>query len=55
MSPAEIVEHFYACINEKELQQLDEYISQDACFYDYTFIKPFQGKKVCISTILLII
>ncbi|KAK2425939.1 hypothetical protein QL285_024665 [Trifolium repens] len=45
MSPAEIVEHFYACINEKELQQLDEYISQDACFYDYTFIKPFQGKK----------
>jgi hypothetical protein len=55
MSPAEIVEHFYTCINEKELEQLDEYISQDACFYDYTFIKPFQGKKVCISTILLII
>lgn len=53
MSPAEIVDHFYICINEKELKQLDEYISQDACFYDYTFINPFQGKKVCISTILL--
>ncbi|AES94025.2 SnoaL-like domain protein [Medicago truncatula] len=45
MSPAEIVDHFYTCINEKELKQLDEYISQDACFYDYTFINPFQGKK----------
>ncbi|CAL5187511.1 unnamed protein product [Lathyrus oleraceus] len=45
MSPAEIVDHFYTCINEKELQQLDECISQDACFYDYTFINPFQGKK----------
>ncbi|CAK8539358.1 unnamed protein product [Lathyrus sativus] len=45
MSPAEIIDHFYTCINEKELQQLDECISQDACFYDYTFINPFQGKK----------
>lgn len=51
MSPTEIVDHFYTCINEKELQQLDECIYKDACFYDYTFINPFQGKKVCISFI----
>ncbi|KAL6498022.1 hypothetical protein OROGR_028419 [Orobanche gracilis] len=44
-SPAEIVDHFYTCINDKELRKLDECISQDACFDDYTFIKPFQGKK----------
>lgn len=52
-SPAETVYHFYTCINEKEIRQLDECISQDACFDDYAFIKPFQGKKVCISTTLL--
>lgn len=54
LPPAEIVDHFYTCINEKELQQLDACISQDASFYDYSFIKPFQGKKVCTSTILQI-
>ncbi|KAK7406116.1 hypothetical protein VNO78_07733 [Psophocarpus tetragonolobus] len=45
LSPADTVSHYYACINNKQLQQLDEYISQDACFDDYAFTKPFQGKK----------
>ncbi|XP_061356354.1 uncharacterized protein LOC133300781 [Gastrolobium bilobum] len=44
-SPAETVDRFYTCINEKELRQLGECISQDACFDDCAFIKPFQGKK----------
>ncbi|XP_027362582.1 uncharacterized protein LOC113870183 [Abrus precatorius] len=44
LSPTEIVDEFYTCINEKELRHLREYISEDACFDDYTFTAPFQGK-----------
>lgn len=54
-SPAETVEQFYTCINEKNIQQLGECISEDACFDDYAFTKPFKGKKVCILTIFLIL
>ncbi|CAJ1927744.1 unnamed protein product [Sphenostylis stenocarpa] len=44
-SPAETVDQYYTNINGKELRQLDECISEDACFEDYAFTKPFQGKK----------
>ncbi|MED6156490.1 hypothetical protein PIB30_014709 [Stylosanthes scabra] len=44
-SPAEKVDEFYTCINEKKLQQLGECVSRDACFDDYAFTKPFKGKK----------
>lgn len=46
-SPAETVDLFYTCINDKNIELLDECISKDAFFYDYSFIKPFEGKKVC--------
>lgn len=54
-SPAETVDQFYKCINEKKIQQLSGCISEDACFDDYAFTKPFKGKKVCILTIFLIL
>ncbi|XP_015964312.3 uncharacterized protein LOC107488133 [Arachis duranensis] len=44
-SPAEKVDEFYICINEKKLKQLGECVSRDACFYDFAFTKPFKGKK----------
>ncbi|CAL0331997.1 unnamed protein product [Lupinus luteus] len=44
-SPAETVDQFYTCINEKKLTQLSKYVSNDAYFDDYAFTKPFQGKK----------
>lgn len=47
-SPADTVDQFYTCINEKKLRELGECISRDACFDDFAFTKPFQGKKVCI-------
>ncbi|MED6203584.1 hypothetical protein PIB30_000667 [Stylosanthes scabra] len=44
-SPAEKVDEFYTCINEKKIQQLGECVSRDVCFDDYAFTKPFKGKK----------
>ncbi|KAG4403923.1 hypothetical protein GLYMA_01G221700v4 [Glycine max] len=48
LSPADTVEQYYTSINDKDLRQLDECISEDACFDDYAFTKPFQGKKEVI-------
>ncbi|TKY70967.1 hypothetical protein E2542_SST07262 [Spatholobus suberectus] len=45
LSPAQTVKQYYACINNKELGKLDECISEEACFDDYTFTKPFHGKE----------
>ncbi|KAI4326912.1 hypothetical protein L6164_019431 [Bauhinia variegata] len=45
LSPSDLVEQFYTCINDKKLRQLDECISKDAHFEDYSFTKPFQGKR----------
>ncbi|KAK7366735.1 hypothetical protein VNO80_08732 [Phaseolus coccineus] len=45
LSPAETVDQYFESINGKDLPQLDECISEDACFEDYAFTKPFQGKK----------
>ncbi|XP_057810514.1 uncharacterized protein LOC131024952 isoform X2 [Salvia miltiorrhiza] len=44
-SPAQTVMQFYSSINEKNLMQLDKLIAQDCCFEDYSFPKPFHGKK----------
>ncbi|KAL2348021.1 hypothetical protein Fmac_002021 [Flemingia macrophylla] len=50
VSPAQItVDQFYRCINEKDLQHLDECISEEACFEDYAFTKPFHGKEEIMS------
>nr|KYP67324.1 hypothetical protein KK1_013651 [Cajanus cajan] len=45
LSPTQIVDQYYRCINDKDLRHLDEYISEDACFDDYAFTKPFHGKE----------
>lgn len=45
LSPAQIVDLYYTCINDKDLRQLKEYISENACFDDYAFTKPFHGKE----------
>lgn len=45
VSPSQIVDQYYTCINDKELRQLREYISEDACFDDYAFTQPFHGKE----------
>ncbi|XP_014520227.1 uncharacterized protein LOC106777198 [Vigna radiata var. radiata] len=45
LSSAETVDEYFTSINGKDLRQLDECISEDACFEDYAFTKPFQGKK----------
>lgn len=51
LSSAETVDEYFTSINGKDLRQLDECISEDACFEDYAFTKPFQGKKVCFRTV----
>lgn len=45
-SPSHKVKQFYACMNEKNLTQLGEFISKETQFDDYSFIKPFNGKGV---------
>ncbi|BAU00585.1 uncharacterized protein HKW66_Vig0161990 [Vigna angularis] len=45
LSSAETVDQYFTSINGKDLRQLDECISEDACFEDHAFTKPFQGKK----------
>lgn len=45
-SPAETIMQFYSYINEKNLTQLEKLIAEDCYFEDYSFPKPFQGKKV---------
>ncbi|KAJ9173643.1 hypothetical protein P3X46_016759 [Hevea brasiliensis] len=45
LSAALMIRNFYTCINEKRLKELDEYISDDCCFEDCSFVSPIQGKK----------
>ncbi|KAK9281899.1 hypothetical protein L1049_004806 [Liquidambar formosana] len=42
---SETIMQFYTCINEKNLNQLSEFITDDCFFDDFSFLKPFQGKK----------
>ncbi|GLT67885.1 hypothetical protein SLA2020_401610 [Shorea laevis] len=44
-SPSETIKHFYTCINEKNLKQLEGYISEDCFFEECSFLDPFNGKK----------
>lgn len=41
---------FYETINEKKLNQLEELLSDDCFFEDYSFPKPFHGKQVSCGT-----
>ncbi|XP_030474929.1 uncharacterized protein LOC115692269 [Syzygium oleosum] len=44
-SPGERAMQLYECINEKNFKALDEIISEDCCFEDFSFPTPFKGKK----------
>ncbi|XP_039168228.1 uncharacterized protein LOC108960189 [Eucalyptus grandis] len=44
-SPGERAKQLYEYINEKNLEALDEIISEDCCFEDFYFPTPFDGKK----------
>ncbi|XP_048131727.1 uncharacterized protein LOC115746565 isoform X1 [Rhodamnia argentea] len=44
-SPGERAKQLYECINEKNLKALDEVISKDCCFEDFSFPTPFNGNK----------
>ncbi|KAB1215356.1 hypothetical protein CJ030_MR4G025274 [Morella rubra] len=44
-SPSETINKFYTCINEKNLKQLREIISEECYIEDCSFPQPLQGKK----------
>ncbi|KVH90135.1 hypothetical protein Ccrd_007872 [Cynara cardunculus var. scolymus] len=45
-TPSDTIKQFYECMNEKNIKLLEDYISNDCFFEDYSFPKPFNGKKV---------
>ncbi|XAR55084.1 hypothetical protein NMG60_11030467 [Bertholletia excelsa] len=45
LSPSETIKQFYTCINDRDLKQLTGLVSKDCSFDDYSFQKPFQGRK----------
>ena len=45
-TPSDTIRQFYKCVNEKNVKLLEDYISKDCFFEDYSFSKPFNGKKV---------
>lgn len=45
-SPSNTIKKFYSSINNKDMNQLEMLIAKD-CFYDdFSYTKPFRGKKV---------
>ncbi|KAH7550236.1 hypothetical protein JRO89_XS13G0158600 [Xanthoceras sorbifolium] len=48
-SASATIRQFYACINEKNLKQLDNYISDECYIEDCSFPNPFQGKKAVMQ------
>nr|XP_043614127.1 uncharacterized protein LOC122586084 isoform X2 [Erigeron canadensis] len=44
-TPSSTIKEFFNCINEKNVKQLENYISSDCFFEDLSFPKPFKGKK----------
>ncbi|KAK9079624.1 hypothetical protein SSX86_001297 [Deinandra increscens subsp. villosa] len=44
-TPSDTIKQFYKCMNEKNVKRLENYISDDCLFEDYSFPKPFTGKK----------
>lgn len=45
-SAADTIKTFYKCINDKNLNKLECYISEDCYIEDCSFFNPFNGKKV---------
>ncbi|KAF5938586.1 hypothetical protein HYC85_022845 [Camellia sinensis] len=50
LSSSDSIKQFYTSINEKNVNKLREFISDDCYFDDCSFIKPFQGKKESSSS-----
>lgn len=48
-SPSDTIKNFYTSINEKNLNELSEFISEDCYIEDCSFPQPFHGKKVSSS------
>ncbi|KAF5772463.1 putative NTF2-like domain superfamily, SnoaL-like domain-containing protein [Helianthus annuus] len=44
-TPSEMIKEFYKCMNEKNVKRLENYLAKDCFFEDYSFPKPFSGKK----------
>ncbi|XP_059443094.1 uncharacterized protein LOC132175239 [Corylus avellana] len=44
-SPSDTINKFYTSINEKNLKELSEFISEDCYIEDCSFPQPFNGKK----------
>lgn len=47
-TPSDTIRQFYKCMNEKNVKLLEDYISNDCTFEDYSFPKSFNGKKEVI-------
>ncbi|KAK1436261.1 hypothetical protein QVD17_02040 [Tagetes erecta] len=47
-TPSDTVKQFYKCLNEKNVKQIENYLSDDCLFEDYSFPTPFTGKKEVI-------
>ncbi|KAK1372352.1 Nuclear transport factor 2 (NTF2) family protein [Heracleum sosnowskyi] len=47
--PSDTIEQFYECINNKNVTQLGKYLANDCVYEDFSFPKPFQGKKEVLN------
>lgn len=45
-SPSDTIKKFYSSINNKDMNQLALLIDKDCFFDDFSFPKPFRGRKV---------
>lgn len=45
-SPSETIKDFYACINDRKLKRLADYISADCHIEECSFPTPFEGREV---------
>ncbi|XP_076905054.1 uncharacterized protein LOC143560693 [Bidens hawaiensis] len=48
LTPSDTIKEFYKCMNEKNVKRLESYLADDCFFEDYSFPKPFKGKKEVI-------
>lgn len=46
LSASDMIKEFYACINEKKLKQLGDYISADCYIEECSYPSPLEGKEV---------
>ncbi|XP_074345845.1 uncharacterized protein LOC141684666 [Apium graveolens] len=51
-TPSDTIEQFFECINNKNVKQLGTYLANDCLYEDFSFPKPFQGKKEVLNYFL---